>query len=409
MKKITILLVACVYVTMMSCKHNNHSHEDHNNSHEAEQHNHDDHNHGHNDEHQHNHGSEHEHDSKHDHSHDIENELKHEHEYKMAKVHLQDFNQIIKVSGEIKAAHGGEIAVVASNSGTVHFVDKSMVEGKYLTKGQIIFNISGKDLTENNISIKYNQTKAAYEKAKSKFERAQQLNQNKIISDKELEQAKSDYLSIKSEYDVITKTYNHGEGTVIVPEKSFIKEFFVEEGQFVEVGEKLACLIVSDKLRLVAEVSQKYQGNLTDIRSATFKTVNDGVVYDTRDLNGKLLSYGKSFTANSYYIPVIFEIDYHKELFPGSFAQIFLKGKKEENQLVVPKTALVEEQENYFVYVEKEHDQFEKRHVLIGNQDGKNVVITDGVHEGEVIVTEGVYFVKLASMSNALPAHSHSH
>jgi len=299
--------------------------------------------------------------------------------------------------------------LVATNSGTIHFVNSSTVEGSYVSEGQQIFYVSGEELTENNISIKYNQTKAAFEKSKSDYERASQLNQNKIISDKELEKLKSEYLNIKSEYEVISKTYSRGKGTVVAPAKSFVKEFYVEEGQYVEVGEKLSCLIKQDKLKLTAEVSQKYLNNLPKIQSATFQIANNNTVYDTRDLNGKVLAYGKSLGSESYFIPVVFEIDYHKELLPGSFAQIFLKGKEEKNQIVVSKTSLIEEQENFFVYVEVEHDKFEKRHVLIGDQDGNHVVIIKGLHDGETIVTEGVYFVKLASMSNALPVHSHSH
>jgi RND family efflux transporter MFP subunit len=430
MKKVIILLVAFVYVTMMSCKQNGHSHDSHDHAHESEQHSHDDdnhdqeeeeYNHDHSkDEHDHSdhnkednhelgaeeHSQDHISDQDEQDSHDHEG---HNHEYKTAKVELHDFNEIIKVSGEIQASLSNEIALVATNSGTVHFATSNIVEGSNVLEGQQIFYISGDDLAENNISVKYNQTKAAFEKAKSDYERASQLNQNKIISDKELEKTKSEYLNIKSEYEVISKTYSKGKGTVVAPAKSFLKEFYVEEGQYVEVGEKLACIIKQDKLNLTAEVSQKYLNNLSKIQSATFQIANNNKVYDTQDLNGEVLAYGKSLNSENYYIPVVFEIDYHKELLPGSFAQVFLKGETVKDQIVVPKSALIEEQENFFVYVEEGHDQFEKRHVILGNQDGKHVVIDKGLHKGETIVIEGVYFVKLASMSNELPAHSHSH
>jgi RND family efflux transporter MFP subunit len=419
MKKVIILLVAFVYVTMMSCKQNGHSHDSH--AHESEQHSHDNHNHDQEEEeHNHDHSQdEHDHENElEEHSHDNataqEEQDKHDHEghnheYKTAKVELNDFNEIIKASGEIQASVSNEIALVATNSGTVHFAKPNTVEGSFVSEGQQVFYISGESLAENNISVKYNQTKASFEKAKSDYERASHLNQNKIISDKELEKAKSEYLNIQSEYEVISKTYSKGKGTVRAPVKSFVKEFYVEEGQFVEVGEKLACLIKQDKLNLRAEVSQKYLNNLSKIQSATFQIANNNKVYDTQDLNGEVLAYGKSLNSENYYIPVVFEIDYHKELIPGSFAQVFLKAKTVKDQIVVPKSALIEEQENFFVYVEAGHDQFEKRHVIIGNQDGKHVVIDKGLHKGETIVIEGVYFVKLASMSNELPAHSHSH
>ena len=391
MKKIVILLICMVYLTMMSCKQNTvHDNNEHNHSHEETQ-EHSDHSHNHTE-------------NEHEHEHE-----RHDHEYKTSKLELKSFNQIIKTSGEIHADINSEVVLVAANSGIIHFADSKMAEGLIVGVGKAVIYISGEGLVDNNILIKYNQTKATYEKATANYDRAEQLVKKNIISDKEFQQLKLEYLNAKTEFDVISKTYNKGKGVISSPSKAFIKEFYVEEGQYVEVGEKLACIIKQDKLRLIAEVSQKYLNNLSDIESATFSLSGSSRVYNTKDLNGKLLSYGKAIKSESFYVPVVFEIDYHKELLPGSFVQVFLKAKKTDKQIVIPKTALIEEQGNYFVFVEEGHDTFQKRQVILGNQDGNHIVVLEGLHVNETIVTEGAYFVKLASMSSELPAHNHSH
>ena len=84
-------------------------------------------------------------------------------------------------------------------------------------------------------------------------------------------------------------------------------------------------------------------------------------------------------------------------------------GKTIHHSVVIPKTALLEEQGDYYVFVEKQHDEFEKRLVVTGVDDGDYVLIESGLDEGETLVTEGVYQVKLTNMSNELPAHNHSH
>ena len=392
MKKITILLITMVYLTMMSCKHNDeHTHSDHDHDHETteQEHNYD-------------------HEEEEDHDHEEAGDHEHEHEYKTTKVLFEPFNKIIKTSGEILASNSGEVVITATSAGIIHYADQKITEGTYVNEGQSIFFISGEDLIDNNVNTKYNQVKSKYNKAKSDYERAEQLVKQNIISEKEYEQLKMVYLSAKSEYDVISKSAS-GNGSVVVPTKSYIKEFYVEEGQYVEAGEKLACVIKNQKLKLVAEVSQKYYSELSDIESATFLQAGNSKIYDTKELNGKVLSYGKAVNSDSYYLPVVFEIDYQKEFVPGSFVQIFLKGKKTDKCIIVPKTALIEEQGNYFVFVEEGHDQFHKHPVTLGDEDGNRVVITEGLEKDETIVTEGAYFVKLASMSSALPAHSHSH
>ena len=360
MKKIIIYLIAMVYITMMSCKHNsrntvhNHDHEIHTEDHDHAE---NDHN------HEHNHAYA---ETEHEHSHDenVEHDHEHEHAYKTGKVVLQLFNFIIKSSGEIKPANSSEIVLTASNAGIVHFVNNQITEGALVNQGQAIFYISGESLVENNINIKYNQVKSAYDKAKSDYERVEQLVKKNIVSEKEYEQLKMVYINAKSEYEIVQKSAK-ANGSVIAPEKSYIKEFYVEEGQYVEAGERLACVISKSKLHLVAEVSQSYINDLPDIESATFTLAGSSDVFNTQDLSGKLLSYGKAVNSDSYYLPVIFEIDYHKDLIPGSFAKIYLKSTKTENCLVIPKTALVEEQGNYFVFVEEGHDQFHKHQVQL--------------------------------------------
>ena len=406
MRKFTVILISMVYITMMSCKHNDgHNHDDHGHSHEEVSEHSD-----HDNEHDHEHANEtegHAHDhSVEEHNQDESEEHDHKHEYKTAKIQLQSFHQIIKTSGEIKNSPSDEIVVVATNTGRVSLF-AGLAKGVNVNIDQILFQISGDNIIDNNIALRYNTAKADFEKAKSDFERAEKLTKNNIISEKEYEQIKLEYSNTKYEYELIAKSYKKGSGVVTSPVKGFVKEYFVEEGQYVETGQKLAVINKHLKLRLVAEVSQKYAHNLPEIESATFLINNSEKAFNTEKLDGKLISYGKSVNSKSYYIPVIFEIRNEKELLPGSFVQVFLKGKELNDVIVVPVSALIEEQDNYFVFVEEDHDKFQKRHVILGDSDGTNVLVKEGLSAGEIIVTEGTYFVKLASMSNELPVHSH--
>ena len=388
MKKISILLIGLVYLTMMSCKHNTEQIDsDHDHENEVVT----------NQDHDHEEGE----DEDHDHE---EGEL----QYKTAKVAFETFSHVIKTSGEIQASNKGEIVISATNAGIIHFASNQITQGAVINPGQAIFYITGENLVDNNVEVKYNQVKSAYDKAKSDYDRAEQLVKKKIISEKEYEQSKMVYLSAKSEFDVIKKSAK-GNGLITVQTKSYIKEFYIEEGQYVEAGQRLACVTTGNKLKLVAEVSQNHMNELSDIESATFMLSNDTKVYDTKELNGKLLSYGKAIDSERYYLPVVFEIDYNENLIPGAFTKIFLKGKKTEKCIVVPKTALIEEQGHYFVYVEEGHEMFHKHPVILGQEDGRNVVIKEGIHKEDTIVTEGAYFVKLATMSTAIPEHHHHH
>ena len=94
---------------------------------------------------------------------------------------------------------------------------------------------------------------------------------------------------------------------------------------------------------------------------------------------------------------------------PGSFVEIFLLSQSMEGVLAVPESALTEEQGSFFVYRQVDEECYEKQRVIVGADDGEQVQILSGIRAGDRIVTQGAYQVKLASASNAIPAHTHEH
>jgi membrane fusion protein, heavy metal efflux system len=189
----------------------------------------------------------------------------------------------------------------------------------------------------------------------------------------------------------------------------FVKNILVSEGQYVEVGTPLVIISQNKKLLLQANVSQRYFNVLPSISAANFKTMGSESVHNTRELNGKIISYGKSASANSPFIPITFEIDNIGNIIPGSVAEVYLKTAPIPNALIIPNSSLMEELGHFYVYVQTGGESFEKRQVQLGATDGLHVQVKSGVAEGERVVTKGAYQIKLSSASGALPAHGHEH
>ena len=80
-----------------------------------------------------------------------------------------------------------------------------------------------------------------------------------------------------------------------------------------------------------------------------------------------------------------------------------------ENVISLPRTALTEEQGLFFVYLQLDEEGYKKQEVTLGADNGQSVQILTGVKAGDPVVVSGAYQVKLASASNAIPAHSHEH
>ena len=175
------------------------------------------------------------------------------------------------------------------------------------------------------------------------------------------------------------------------------------------VGQPLATVTQNNRLFLRADVSERYYKYLNNITSANFRTPYDNHVYELDALNGRLLSYGKAAGSGSYYVPVTFSFDNKGDMIPGSFVEIYLLSKTMEDVIVLPEEALTEEQGLYFIYIQKCEESYKKQEVKLGASNGVEVQILEGLHAGDRVVVKGAYHVKLASASNALPAHSHEH
>lgn len=321
----------------------------------------------------------------------------------------QPFYQVIQTSGQLLPAPGDEMVVTANTSGIVVFSGNKAIIGAPVTAGATLFTVAGGDLTEGNINTSNIQAKAAYEKAKVDFERASELVKDRIISDKEYQQTKLLYDQARIAWDAVGKSYTGKGQSVSAPMSGFVKSLLVTEGQYVQAGTPLATLSKNKKLLLQANVSQKYFDQLPSIRSANFRPAGSQTVYSTEQLHGKLSAYGKSLSAATPFIPVIFEIDNTGQLVPGAAAEIFLRSTPIPDAYVIPMSALLEEQGTFYVYVQTGGESFQKREVKLGGSDGERVQLLGGVSEGERIVTKGAYQIKLSSATGELPAHGHEH
>ena len=315
------------------------------------------------------------------------------------------FHQVIKTSGQVLAAQGDERVAVAPVAGVVSFSHK-VTEGMAVGQGTPLLVLSSGHLAEGDPVQK---ARVAYEVAQREYERMEALVADKIVSEKDFAQARQAYENARISYEAVAKNHTPAGQTVVAPAAGYVKSLLVKEGDYVSVGQPLVSITQNRRLFLRADVSEKYYKELAHITSAHFQTPYDDTTYDLQELNGRLLSYGKASGDGSYYIPVTFEFDNKGGVVPGSFVEIYLLTRPVEGVITLPVSALTEEQGSFFVYKQLDEECYEKQLVSLGANDGERVAILEGVQAGDRIVTRGAYQVKLASASNAIPAHTHEH
>ncbi|MDF1547386.1 MAG: efflux RND transporter periplasmic adaptor subunit [Bacteroidales bacterium] len=329
--------------------------------------------------------------------------------FMVEKLSKSAFSSIITASGEMLAMPGEKQNIAAKSIGILLFASKGLVQGSKVKKGELLFTLSGQDLSNNNIGVRFSEAKNNYLQSKSEFERHQQLFEEKIISEKQFIESQSQFRNDSSAYFAFSASVSALGQRIYAPLTGYIHELNVSEGQYVETGQLLATISTNKIILLRADLPQQNYQQLNLITSANFRPAYTSKTYKLEDLKGSIIARGASVAENNHYMPVYFKVLNDGSLLEGAFAEFYLITSSTTDLISVPNSALIEEQGNYYVYTEIAGESYIKTAVETGETDGIRTSVLSGLKPGDLVVTKGTLQIKITSSSGSLPAHSHEH
>ena len=324
----------------------------------------------------------------------------------LEKVSPRPFGQVIKCSAQVLPSQGDEREATATASGVVIFSNPNLVEGAAVKAGQPLFAIESHGMADNNMNVRFQEASANYTAAKVAYERKQKLAEDKIVSQADLEQAHATYEAAKAVYDNLKSNFSQRGAVVHAPISGYVQRINVSNGGYVEAGQSVATVSQNRDLQLRAEVQPRYYDCLRNIKGANITIPGENHTYTLDELDGSLVSYGKSTHAGSPLVPVTFRIRNVGHLLSGSFVTMYIVTQSDKELLTVPNEAIVEEMGNHFVFVKVHDGEYEKRLVSLGVTDGIRTEIATGLQDGEIVVTTGASMVRLAQNGAALDPHA---
>jgi len=81
-------------------------------------------------------------------------------------------------------------------------------------------------------------------------------------------------------------------------------------------------------------------------------------------------------------------------LIPGGVVGVSVERGAPKTALTIPQAAVLLDQAGRYVLVVDAAKKVEQRRVTTGVEQGRNVVVTDGLKEGELVVVEGIQKVR---------------
>lgn len=325
------------------------------------------------------------------------------------KVTAKALGVVIKTVGQVLPARGDEMILSASTRGMVRFVSNTLYEGVEVQAGEVLLNISGEGLAEGNATLRYREARSNFERARADYERLSNLAEANIISQRELLEARNTFENAQAVFENLSANFSESGQVVRSPSRGFLTRLYVNHGEFAEAGQPLAAIARNQEMVVKTEIQKQYAPHLPNLATANLSASN-GETFTLDELEGRILSRPRNADTRTHLLPVFLSINNQAGWITGSLLDVYLKTEDSHTSVVVPNSALIEEQGNYFVFVQLHPESFEKREIFPGHTDGIYTTIQRGLEEGERIVTRGAMIVKMAAAASDLDPHSgHMH
>lgn len=325
-------------------------------------------------------------------------------DFATAVVGESSFGGVVKVAAKVEAVPSDFTTIVATTSGKVQFVG-NVVAGKNVAQGEPLFYLEGSDVTDNDAAVLFAEAESNYELAKADFERKSLLFADRIVSEREYEASEAAYRQAEARFNSMKRNFGGGKVTLRSSIGGYVATLLVANGDYVQPGTPLATIQRKGAVNIIAELPVRYAAQLQSIDSVNIE-LPSGKVCTMSQAGARVQAVGRSVNACNM-IPVTVLATNIDEVVPGSIVTLYLVSSSVEScGVVVPRTALVEEMGNFFVFVQNNPISFEKRAVEIGVTDGVNVRITSGITAGERVVTKGAISLKLSQGAAALDPHA---
>ena len=316
--------------------------------------------------------------------------------------------QVISSSGIWKEAPSDVKTIVATSSGLISFAKSNLTEGSFVKKGQVLLTINSSGLSTNNLNTEIKKAQIDLEQATAEYNRNKQLYISKVVPKSEFERVKQKYEVAKSTFESLSAGHGTGVKQITAPFSGYVKSMTIGNGEFAEQGTSLLKITANESSLLELNVSPKYAQELRNIHDIFYQP-QEGVWSSLKETNGEVLSVTKVVTPNQPLLTVFARVNDAIEMPTGSFTPAQVLVGSPQKAILIPTNALLEDYGNYSIIVQLSGERFERRPVIIGNTNGNEVEIKAGLSIGEVVVTEGAYQIKMASMSGQAPVHGHAH
>ncbi len=303
------------------------------------------------------------------------------------KAEEQKFDHFLELQGDVMTKQN--VLIYPEMAGTLQKV--YVQKGQQVSKGQLLATID-----DGGMGSQLAQLKTQAELAKTTFERQKRLWDQKIGSEIQYLQAKSNY---EAQQNAVKQFQSQlGKSSIRAPFSGIIDNVIKDQGTVVSPGpgsEVFRIVNLSD-MYIDVEVPETYLGSVSKGKEAQvfFPVLGDSVITKIRQTGNFINPSNRSFSVE---IPVP---NKNGNIKPNLTAKVRINDYTSEKAILIPQSIISEnaEGEQYaYIAMEPNADNeaiAKKRIITTGKTQGAFIEVLSGIEDGNQVIKEGARSVK---------------
>ena len=278
--------------------------------------------------------------------------------------------------------------------------------GQRVTRGQVLAVLTP---TLGESGSAYAQARAELREAEDEFARAERLYRVEAVPQRRVHEAE---IRLAAAREALTAFAGGGtpreDGRLVVraPLAGVVVARSLTPGTRVDAGTELFTIVDPALVWVQVNVPADEATRVGRTAPASFRVAGDDRDRATR----RLISVGSIIDSATRTVPVLYETpNPDGALKIGANVRVAVRTGRAVSGVVIPTSAVLDEDGRPVAYVQTQGEAFEKRELELGGADSSRTLVPAGIRPGERVVTGAAYQVRLVSLSTSVPAHGHEH
>ena len=287
----------------------------------------------------------------------------------------------------------GDMAAYYSGTATLEADDQAVVvsqitgvvleinaeEGDYVEAGQVLARVE-----TDRYRLAVEKANATLNRLETDYERKKELFEKKLVSAEDFELVSAEFQVQKAAYDLARLDLQYT--SIRAPISGYVSVRLVRVGNLVKLHDPVYKVISYDPLLAVLHVPER---ELRVLRNGLEVSVALDA-WPGEMFSGEIIRISPVVDPNTGTFRVTAQITDHDEMLkPGLFGRVEILYDLHEDVPVIPRSAVITEDERSHVFVIDGEGSASRRNVQLGYERSGLIEVRDGVKSGETVVTAG--------------------